>query len=268
MAIVLTIANQKGGVGKTTTCRELAYIWGKQGKKVLAIDTDPQKGLTLRSPIEENKKKTLKAVLEGYIDPEDAIVKTKHFDILPGDKRLKNSATDFSYKEDKTALKDIIEELDYDIVLIDAAPGDSILYDMSYIASDFIIVVADSSPEALSGIAEMQNAVSRYRDEGLTNAKFLGSLMCRVKMAFGHPSNLYIERYKELSSMVQDVIQAAPFETYIRDTDNCGTANGFKMAVNEYNEECCAAVDYIKLADEILERIKKISGKEALVGRI
>jgi chromosome partitioning protein len=262
MATVITIANQKGGVGKTTTCRELAYIWGKQNKKVLTIDTDPQKGLTLRSPIEEDKKKTLKAVLEGYIDPEDAIIKTKYYDIIPGDKRLKNSATDFSYKDDKTALKDIIEDLDYDIVLIDAAPGDSILYDMSYIASDFIIVVADASPEALSGIAEMKGAVSRYQSEGLTNAQFLGSLMCRVKMAFGHPSNLYIERYKELSSLIKDTINAAPFETYIRDTDNCGTANGYKMAVNEYNENCNAAEDYMKLADEILQRITEVSGKE------
>ena len=262
MATVITIANQKGGVGKTTTCRELAYIWGEQGKKVLAIDTDPQKGLTLRSPIEEDKKKTLKAVLEGYVDPEDAIIKTKYYDILPGDKRLKNSSSDFSYADDKTALKDIIEDLDYDIVLIDAAPGDSILYDMSYIASDYIIVVADSSPEALSGIAEMKNAVSRYHNEGLSNVKFLGSLMCRVKMAFGRPSNLYVERYKELSSLIKDTIQAEPFTTYIRDTDNCGTANGYKMAVNEYNNECCAAIDYIALSKEIIERIKTISGKE------
>ena len=257
MATVITIANQKGGVGKTTTCRELLYIWGKQGKKVLAVDTDPQKGLTLRSPIKEDKKKTLKAALEGYISVEDAIIKTEYYDIIPGDKRLKNSSIDFSYAEDKTALRDILTDLDYDIILIDAAPGDSILYDMSYIASDYIIVVADSSPEALTGIAEMKNSVSRYQSEGLTNVKFLGSLMCRVKMAFGRPSNLYTERYNELSTYIKDIINAAPFETYIRDTDKCGTANGFKMSVNEYNDTCSAAKDYMKLADEILERIKK-----------
>lgn len=262
MPTVITIANQKGGVGKTTTCRELAYIWGSQGKKVLAIDSDPQKGLTLRSPIEESKKKTLKAVLEGYVDPVDAIITTKYFDLLPGDKRLKNSSSDFSYSDDRTALKDVIEDLDYDIILIDAAPGDSILYDMSYIASDYIIVVADASPEALSGIAEMQNAVNRYRQEGSSKVVFLGSLLCRVKMAFGKPSNLYITRYNELSTLIKDTIGADPFTTYIRDTDNCGTANGYKMAVNEYNDKCNAAMDYVKLAAEILERIKMLSGKE------
>ena len=256
----IMIANQKGGVGKTTTCKELAYIWGSKGKKVLAIDTDPQKGLTLRSPIEEDKKKTLKAVLEGYVDPEDAIIKTKYYDILPGDKRLKNSS-DFT-EEDYSALKDIIEDLDYDVILIDAAPGDSILYDMSYIASDYIIVVADSSPEALSGIAEMKSAIKKYQDKGLSNAKFLGSLMCRVKMAFGRPSTLYTDRYNELATVIKDVIDVDPFETFIRDTDNCGTANSYKMAVNEYNAECCAAKDYISLVTEIENRIKEISGKE------
>jgi len=262
MATVIAIANQKGGVGKTTTCIELAYIWGKQGKKVLGIDTDPQRGFTLRSPIEEDKKKTVKAVLEGYVDVEDAIIKTKYYDLLPGDPRLKNSSTDFSYAEDRTALKEIIEDLDYDIILIDAAPGDSILYDMSYVASDYIIVVSDASPEALSGIATMKSAVSRYRSEGISNAKFLGSLLCRVKMAFGRPSNLYVDRYKELSTLIKDIIEAEPFETFIRDTDNCGAANGFKMAVNEYNSKCCAAEDYMALAEEILNRIKLDSRKE------
>lgn len=262
MATIITIANQKGGVGKTTTCRELSYIWGTQGKKVLAIDTDPQKGLTLRSPIVENRRKTLKAVLEGYVDPEDAIIKTKFFDILPGDKRLKNASSDFSYTDDLTALKEILEELDYDIILIDAAPGDSILYDMSYVASDYIIVVADSSPEALAGIAEMKNAVNKYHEQGLSNVSFLGSLMCRVKIAFGKPTNLYSDRYEELSSLIKEIIGADPFTTYIRDTDNCGAANGCQMAVNEYNSECCAAKDYIKLAEEISDRIHTISGKE------
>lgn len=261
MSIIITIANQKGGVGKTTTTIELAHIWGSQGKKVLAIDADPQKGLTLRSPVEEDKKKTLKAVLEGYVDPEDAIIKTKYYDLLPGDKKLKNSSLDFG-EDDKTALRDILEDLNYDIILIDGAPGDSILYDMSYIASDYIIVISDASPEALSGIAEMYGAVSRYWKEGLSHAVFLGSLLCNVKMAFGRLTNLYTGRYQELASIVQETIKAAPFTTCIRNTDNCGAANSCKMAVNEYEKNCCAAKDYLALADEIRTRIFNISGKE------
>lgn len=255
--IKIMIANQKGGVGKTTTTNELAYIWSKKkGLKVLVVDADPQKGSTLRSPIEEDKKKTLKAVLEGYIDIEDAIIKTGTYDILPGDKRLKNSA-DFS-EDDYTALKEVLDDLDYDVIIIDSAPGDSILYDMGYIACDYIIVVADASPEALSGIAEMKAAINKYKDKGLSNAKFLGSLLCRVKMCFGHPTNLYNDRYDELNTIVKDLIGVAPFKTFIRDTDNAGNANSLKMSINEYNEKCSTAIDYINLSDEIMERIKNM----------
>jgi len=262
MPVIFTIANQKGGVGKTMTAKELAYVWSTQGKKVLAIDADPQLGLTLRTNVEENKKMTLKAALEGYIMAEDAIESTGSYDILRGDKRLRNASTDFNLTEDKTALKEILEELDYDIIIIDGAPGDSILYDMSYIASNYIIAPVDASPEAVAGLAEMYNVITKYKEEGITNVKILGTLMCRVKMAFGHPSSLYIDRYNELSTYIKDLIGAAPFETYIRDTDNCGNASGVQMAVNEYNPDCNAAQDYLALAEEILNRIKYLDGVE------
>ena len=106
--------------------------------------------------------------------------------MLPGDARLKDAPSDFRDPEEKTALKEILEDLNYDIILIDAPPGDSVLYDMIYIATDYIIVVSDASPEALAGIAKMQYAVNQYRKEGLSSAVFLGSLLCRVKMAFGN----------------------------------------------------------------------------------
>ena len=108
----------------------------------------------------------------------------------------------------------------------------------------------------------MQYAVNQYRKEGLSSAVFLGSLLCRVKMAFGKPTTLYSDRYKELSTLIKDTIKVGPFTTYIRDTDNCGSANGYKMAVNEYNNKCSAAIDYISLSKEISERIRDISGKE------
>ena len=262
MAIIITIANQKGGVGKTMTAKELAYIWSTQGKKVLVIDADPQKGLTLRTNIDDNKKLTLKPVLEGYVMAEDAIEHTDTYDILRGDQKLKKASELFNIEEDKTALKEILEELDYDIIIIDGAPGDSILYDMCYVASNYIIVPVDASPEAITGIAEMHNVITKYKEEGVTNVKFLGTLMCRVKLAFGHPSNLYIDRYNELSTYIKDLIQVGPFETYIRDTDNCGSAAGVQMAVNEYNPECNAAEDYMALSEEILNRIKYMDGLE------
>lgn len=262
MAITIATANKKGGVGKTTTTMELAYLFGREGKRVLVIDMDPQRGLTERTPITFKKNQSIKEVLEGYIEAEGAIQKTSYYDIIPGNEELDKNQS--MYQDDDGALNDIVKYLskDYDIILIDAPPGNSTLNDMIYLAADYIIVVVDGSPDALTGIAKMSVKVKQYREEGRTNVRFIGSLMCNVNMAFGNPSRLYRDRYKELVTIIQNLIDTPPFTTYIRRTDKCGTASGFQIAINEYDEECCSAVDYVNLFTELKDRIKKNTGKE------
>ncbi len=254
----IVATNYKGGVGKSITSRELAYIYGKAGDKILVIDLDPQKGITSRTPIENDsktRKSTIKLVLEGYLDIEEAIVKTEFYDIIPGDERLKNASSEFDLKDDKTALKEVISSLDYDYVIIDLGPSDSILHDMAYIASDYVIICTDNTPESIKGITKIDSIIKKYNEEGISNTKILGTLICRVKYQFGKPSALYRELKEALSTYIKDAINAAPFETLIHDHDDCPKANSVQMAVNEYNPDCSAAKDYMILATEIKDRI-------------
>ena len=262
MATVIATANKKGGVGKTTTTMELAYLFGKEGKRVLAIDMDPQCGLTERSPISTTRNHSIKEVLQGYIDTDDAIQKTAYYDIIPGNEDLDEDQS--MYKEDNKALKDIVGYLydDYDIILIDAPPGNSILNSMIYLAANYLIVAVDGSPDALTGIAKMTVKIKQYKEAGKTDVAFIGSLMCNVNMAFGYPSKLYRDRYVELVRDIQPIITAPPFKTYIRRSDKCGAASGYQMAINEYDDKCCSAIDYTNLIEEIRDRIYKLSGKE------
>ena len=262
MSTVIATTNKKGGVGKTTTTMELAYLFGREGKKVLAIDMDPQCGLTERSPITTKRNHTIKEVLQGYIDTEEAIQKTTYYDIIPGNEDLDEDQS--MYKDDNRALKDIVGFLndDYDIILIDAPPGNSILNSMIYIAANYLIVAVDGSPDALTGIAKMAVKIKQYKEAGKTDVAFLGSLMCNVNMAFGYPSKLYRDRYVELVKDIQPIISVPPFKTFIRRSDKCGAASGYQMAINAYDDKCCSAIDYVNLVNEIRDRIYKLSGKE------
>ena len=258
---VIMIANQKGGVGKTSTSKELAYIFGKSGKKVLAVDLDPQMGLTLRTDVDRDKR-TVMGVLEGYIEASEAVKTTKYYDMLTGDDKLKNALLVFQEDEDKTALKEILGELDYDVIILDTPPQNETISDMAIIASDFIIVVADATGDALTGIGKMKNSVERYKAAGLSKATFLGSLLTNVQMQFGKPTTSYQERYEELQTVVKDLIDAEPFETYIRQHDKLRSANNAQMAVNEYDATASAAQDYLMFSTEVEQKVNHLQ-KEA-----
>ncbi len=211
----------------------------------------------MRSPIKNESKKTLKAVLEGYVLLEDAVISTDYYDILPGDNKLEHADLLFSESDDKMALKEILQDSDYDYIIIDSAPHFSILYDMAFIASDYLIIPVDTSPEAVTGIVKMKAAIDKYRQENITNIEILGTLLWRVKMAFGFPTNINKDRYELLNTDIKNILGVGSFKTYIRETDNCSLASNVHMPINEVDSSCCAAVDYIALADEIEERIAR-----------
>jgi chromosome partitioning protein len=189
MAIVVSLINMKGGVGKTTLAMQLALAGGSKGLRVLAIDLDPQSNLSqatlgARGYVEILKadKPTVIQVFEGYmppttttgaptnIDPDRIILKSitgKHekVDLIPSRLELCRTLRNPTGKERKLAKFLAKIQQDYDLILIDCAPTDSILTDAAYFASRYILVPVKPEFMAAIGLPLLANSLSSFKTE-------------------------------------------------------------------------------------------------------
>lgn len=159
---VITIANQKGGVGKTTTAATLVAGLTERGYKVLAIDTDSQVNLT--TSMGATAQQTVLGVLTGELRAEDAITHTATGDVIPGSNRLANAdmLLDETGKEYK--LREAIENLrGYDYVVVDTPPSLNILTINALTACDYVVVPAQADLYSLQGISELAKTIDAVR---------------------------------------------------------------------------------------------------------
>lgn len=189
MATVVSLINMKGGVGKTTLAMQLAMAAAAKGVKVLAVDLDPQSNLSqatlgVRRYVEHLKadKPTIIQVFEGYmppttatgaptsIDPDKIIIKQvtgKHesVDLLPSRLELCRTLRNPTGKERKLAKFLVKIQADYDLILIDCAPTDSILTDAAYFASRYIIVPVKPEFMAAIGLPLLAKSLLSFNSE-------------------------------------------------------------------------------------------------------
>ena len=160
---VITIANQKGGVGKTTTAATLVAGLTERGYKVLAIDTDSQVNLT--TSMGATAQQTVLGVLTGELRAENAITHTATGDVIPGSNRLANAdmLLDETGKEYK--LREAIEPLhrQYDFCVIDTPPSLNILTINALTACDYVVVPAQADLYSLQGISELAKTIDAVR---------------------------------------------------------------------------------------------------------
>jgi chromosome partitioning protein len=184
MATIITIANQKGGVGKTTTTRNLAYILGRKGKKVLVLDTDHQASLTYMFGVDsidcEEERGTLydviihdKPISEVMVSLEDNIW------LVPSSVDLAEAAVHIANKTDvngiyKTALRPILNQ--FDIILIDCAPNLDRMLINALTASNYALIPTQLDRLALRGLPALLNTVQKVRGSLNPTIKLLGVL--------------------------------------------------------------------------------------------
>ena len=252
MGKIIAIANQKGGVGKTTTSINLAASLGVLEKKVLLIDADPQANASSGLGIDVDAVEGgTYHVLEHSISAKDAIVKTSspNVDIIPANIDLVAIEIELVDKEDreymlKKALVNITD--DYDYILIDCAPSLGLITLNSLVAADSVIVPIQCEYFALEGLGKLLNTIKSIQNIHNTELDIEGLLLTMFDSRLRLSNQVVDEVRKHFHSMV--------FETIIRRNIRLGEAPSYGESIIAYDATSKGAINYLNLAQELIKK--------------
>lgn len=254
MAQVITIANRKGGVGKTTTTLNLACSLRELGKKILVIDLDPQANLTRCFDVGNSENiKTVGHLLTAELEEEsysveEYILSYDEMDIIPSSIFLSAVETQMrSETGSERILSEIINQIreHYDYILIDTSPSLNILTINALCASDSVLITADTGVFAVVGIGELLKTVQKIKKRVNPKLKVQGILLTMCD----NRTNLS----KLLTQQVEEMYQGkiAVFKTKIPKTVKVGEAIYSGQSIKKYAKGSSADIAYDNLAKEI-----------------
>lgn len=261
MAKIITISNQKGGCGKTTTTLNLAYALSRMGKKVLAVDFDSQANLTLCYGVMNPKEieYSIADLLVCEIEDEDFPDKSEYIlnhngvDFIPSSISL--SAVEAKMQQStifaEKTLSEILDRLrdDYDYILIDTCPSLGILTINALTAADEVIITVNPQLLAMMGLQDLLKTVKKIKKRINPKLTIRGILltMCDAR------TNLY-------KAVVNDVQEACEgvnipiFDAKIPTTTKIGEAIYNGLSIEEYAAKSTAGIAYMNFAKELLEK--------------
>jgi chromosome partitioning protein len=250
MGKIIAIANQKGGVGKTTTSVNLAASLGVLEKKVLLIDADPQANASsgLGINVEEVQNGTYQ-VLEHTSDARDTIISTNapNVDIIPAHIDLVAIEIELVDKEQREyMLKTAIQKLknDYDYVLIDCAPSLGLLTLNALTAADSVIIPIQCEYFALEGLGKLLNTIKSVQRIHNAHLDIEGMLLTMYDSRLRLSNQVVEEVQKHFSDMV--------FKTIIQRNVRLGEAPSYGESIINYDVSSKGAANYLNLAKEII----------------
>ena len=252
MGKIIAIANQKGGVGKTTTSINLAASLGVLEKKVLLIDADPQANASSGLGIDiESVKVGSYQVLEHTSSAKDAILKTTspNLDIIASHIDLVAIAIELVDKERREyMLKESLEEIKdaYDYIIIDCAPSLGLITLNSLVAADSVIIPIECEYFALEGLGKLLNTIKSIQKIHNKDLDIEGLLLTMFDSRLRLSNQVVDEVQKHFSTMV--------FDTIIRRNTRLGEAPSYGESIIAYDATSKGAVNYLNLANELLKK--------------
>ncbi|NLV52271.1 MAG: ParA family protein [Bacteroidales bacterium] len=246
MTKIISFLNHKGGVAKTTTCANLATALWILGKKVLVIDTDQQCNLSgVLGFSQKEGDPTLSDWLKEPV-PAPVYIRYEGLDYIPASKALRNMEAELLNKRSReTILARKLDQVknEYDYVVIDCAPGDSVLNDNALSASDAVIIPTECSGFSLQGMQNLLLAIHEIQSEINPNLSIEGYLLVKYdkQTKIAKEVSRYFEKQSEVPTMKTKIRKCVKF-----DESPLG-----HQTIFEYAPESNGAEDYMRLAEEM-----------------
>ena len=259
MAKIFCIANQKGGVGKTTTTVNLAAGLAQLNQRVLLVDLDPQGNATMGSGINKAKlSSSIYQVLLGMSNAKSAIQRSEagKFDVLPSNRELAGAEVEMVELENRDKrLRDALDEVsaDYDFILIDCPPALSMLTLNGLCAANGVIIPMQCEYYALEGLSDLANTIKKVSANLNPDLKIVGLL----RVMFDPRMTLSQQVSEQLEKHFGDKV----FKTLIPRNVRLAEAPSYGIPGVVFDPTSKGAQAYIAFGAEMVERIQQLENK-------
>ena len=243
---IISVINQKGGTGKTTTTINLGSALQRLGKKVLLIDLDPQANLSYSLGITEPEK-TIADLFQGTAKLEQVVVQREGMDVVPGTTEMVDIEVSLvTQKEREQFLRNFLQNIKkYNYIFIDCPPSLSVLTLNALTASSDVLLPLQMEVLTLQGLSQILSTVGQVRQAVNPDLKVAGIVVV-----------MYDKRRKlsrEVEEILQDNINEKVFDSKIRINVKLAEAPSFGQSILSYDAASAGAQDYLQLAEEFLQ---------------
>lgn len=265
MSKIIAVANQKGGVGKTTTSINLASSLAVLEKKILIVDADPQANSTSGLGFDvKNIKTGIYECLIDDVNPKDIILtsEVEGLDILPSHIDLVGAEIELLNQPNREkVMKEVIDSVkeDYDFVIIDCSPSLGLITVNALTASDSVIIPVQCEYFALEGLGKLLNTIKIIQTRLNTSLEIEGFLLTMYDPRTNLSNQVVKEVQKHFDSMV--------FETIIQRNVKLGEAPSYGKSIIQHDASSRGATNYLNLARELLQNneMTEISEEEKII---
>jgi len=257
LATIMTVTNQKGGVGKTTTAAALLYALYERGQRVLGVDLDPQGSLSFSLGLDTENCATVYDLFKDRVTVDEAITNSRGIDLLPANILLSAAELEFNRTGREFMLRNKLMGVAerYDYVIIDTPPALNVLTVNAYVASDTLVIPMVPEILSLLGVAQIKETIDTVQSCYNPKLRVLGILLNKY--------NARLTLNREVSEMADQIakqLKTSVFKSVIRSSIAVAEAPAHGESVLSYAPNSKPADDFQHLTSEITSLLQERQG--------